>query len=58
MRERAEEIGGTFTVLAVPDAGTTVRAFLPTAARAPLEPGQTDERDDLDDGARVMEVRA
>jgi signal transduction histidine kinase len=37
MRERAEEIGGTFAIDSAPGAGTTVRAFLPTAARAPQE---------------------
>ena len=38
MRERAEEIGGTFAIDARPGAGTTISAFLPTAARAPADP--------------------
>jgi signal transduction histidine kinase len=44
MRERAEEIGGRFTIVSTPGAGTTIRAFLPTspralAERAPVEVG-------------------
>ena len=38
MRERAEEIGGTFAIDARPASGTTISAFLPTAALAPAEP--------------------
>jgi len=42
MRERAEEIGGSFTIVATAGSGTTVRAVLPTAARAPAPPAPDD----------------
>jgi signal transduction histidine kinase len=33
MRERAEEIGGTFAIVAVPGSGTTVSVRLPAPVR-------------------------
>jgi signal transduction histidine kinase len=33
MRERAEKVGGTFTIESAPDAGTRIRATIPSAAR-------------------------
>jgi len=40
MRERAEEIGGTFGLVPRPGAGTTIRAFLPTRGAAGPERGE------------------
>jgi signal transduction histidine kinase len=56
MRERAEEIGGTFTVVSTPGAGTTVRAFLPSAAGGPAGPGHGPARQE--DPQAVTEVPA
>ena len=63
MRERAEEIGGTFAIDARPGSGTTISAFLPTAARAPAEPvaehraaASSSRVDGLDGMTRVLVV--
>jgi signal transduction histidine kinase len=46
MRERAEAVGGTFEVAAVPDAGTRVIVHLPAEPKAAMREGTTIARAD------------